>query len=45
MKDFVLDLGAHDQNREIQVVLADRELAYAPANGSNGNGHEAGRKR
>jgi hypothetical protein len=45
LKDFVLDLGAHDPNREIQVVLADHELAYAPANGSNGNGHGSRRNR
>jgi Ca2+-binding RTX toxin-like protein len=45
VKDFVLDLGAHDPNREIQVVLADHELAYVPANGSNGNGHGSRRNR
>ena len=45
VKDFVLDLGAHDPNREIQVVLADHDLAYVPANGSNGNGHGSRRNR
>jgi Ca2+-binding RTX toxin-like protein len=45
VKDFVLDLGAHDPNRDVQVVLSDHDLAYTPANGSNGNGHGSRRHR
>jgi hypothetical protein len=45
LKDFVLDLGAHDRNKDIQVVLSDHDLASAPANGRNGNGHGSRRHR
>jgi PKD repeat protein len=45
VKDFVLDLGSLDPNRDIQIVLADHDLASVPANGSNGNGHGPRRNR
>jgi len=45
VKDFVLDLGTHDPNKDIQVVLADHDLAYASANGRNGNGQGPRRHR
>jgi PKD repeat protein len=38
VKAFVLDLGAHDPNRDIQVTLAGPDQAYASANGPNGHG-------
>jgi hypothetical protein len=38
VKAFVLDLGAHDPNRDIQVTLAGPDQAYASANGRNGHG-------
>jgi PKD repeat protein len=43
VKDFVLELGALDPNRDIQVVLADHDLAYASANGRNGHSSQRGR--
>jgi Ca2+-binding RTX toxin-like protein len=45
VRDFVLDLGTLDPNRDIQVVLADHELACAPASGGNANGHGSQRHR
>jgi hypothetical protein len=38
LKPFLLDLGEEDPNLGIEVVLAEPELAHAPANGHNGNG-------
>jgi len=33
VKEFVLDLGSLDPNRDIQVVLPDHALASDPGNG------------
>jgi hypothetical protein len=45
LKPILLDLGEDDPNQAIQVVLADHELAYAPANERNGHGHISRRMR